>query len=399
VALEAQAPGPGLYWLDLGVPEVERPVRALLRLVGASFAPGGSPFEIPGPGPGAGEETPHPALEEAEQTAGAFAPAEMARRYLEAVTAYADGDLAGALDVLAHLEAAVVVGSGSDLKELRRAQRQVIDELVAGGAGLLPLIDLHARLDAGYLAAEQARLAAHNRVFVVELAERWVKVEGTAEARQLGGLLLATLGAVPQALELDPSNTLAMLRLAIAAERSGQLQTAADYLQRLLELATSDAHARIRLAVVARRMGQADQARALLSGLIAPAGSDRPPSPRWIVALAFQELAMLEREAGRLDAADAVLLRGIDETGTQSLHLQRAYYLDRQLRFGQSVAALDPLVVDGAAADASPRHRYSGQPEAELAAARERIASAVEDRVDGLRVAVRRSAGEPARSP
>ncbi|HVS15864.1 MAG TPA: tetratricopeptide repeat protein [Thermoanaerobaculia bacterium] len=411
VALEAQPAGPGLYWLDLGVPGVARRVRAPLRFVAAPDAPLGSRAAAAAAAAAADSDDaagwrdlPAEVVEEdppAEgdgEPAGALAAQEMGRRYVEAVTAFAGGEQEKALAALLRLETAVAAQEPRGrLGSLRRVQRGVIDGLAAEGASLLPLIDLHSRLDPGYLARNEARLSAENRVFVVELVERWVRAEGAGEARRLGGLLLAALGAVQQALELDPSNPLALLRLGIGAERSAQLDTAATYFERLLAADPQDAHARLRLAVVLRRQGRALEARPMLAALTASTVDGRQPPPRWIAALAFQELAMLEREAGRLALAEATLQRGIAATGAQSLHLLRAYYLELQQRHAEAATALDRLPVTETAAESAPRHRYNGQPDSELSAARERIARAVSDRVDGLRAALPQPPDAPVR--
>jgi tetratricopeptide (TPR) repeat protein len=412
VALEAEPPAPGLYWLELGVPGVARRVRAPVRFVAdaaspwwqrveAAAAPPVGLFEAAGPQEAAPEEDMPPSAEEGEQPVEALpaqdgrARQEMAARYRDALRALADGDRDRALDRLRALERAAAAPTGPGLGPLRRVQRGVIEELGEKGAAPLPVIDLHARLDPGYLARDEARLSAENRVFVAELVGRWVAGERTADARRLGGLLLAAMGAAHQALEIDPSSSLALLRLSMAAERAGQLETAASYLLRLLDGAPSDLHARIRLAVVLRRLGRADEARAALSALTAPR-RDAPEAPRWIVALAFEELAMIERAAGRVDLAEATLRRGIEQTGAQSLHLLRAYYLDLLQRQGDSVGSLDRLSVAGSAAEAAARHRYSGPPESELAAARRDVARAVEERFDRLRAALREESDQPA---
>ncbi|HVS66466.1 MAG TPA: tetratricopeptide repeat protein [Thermoanaerobaculia bacterium] len=409
VELEAQPPAPGLYWLDLGVPGVARRVRAPLHFVAArdspwwrrvdvaafadseeslesSARPESDPADL---GDVLPDVLPDVLREEEEQPAGALTPQEMAGRYNDVLRALADGDQDGALEALGRLETAVATApSGPGLARLRRVQRRMIDDLVGRGPGLLPVIDLHARLDPVYLSRDDARLSAENRVFVAELVGLWVEAERSADARRLGGLLLAAIGAAHQALEIDPSSSLALFRLSMAAEKAGQLETATSYLWRLLEVAPDDRHARIRLAVVLRRLERPDEARAALSALTAPRLEASKP-PRWITALAFQELAMLERDAGRLGRAEQALRRGIEETGAQSLHLLRAYYLDLLQRQGESVAALDDLPVDATAVQAAPRHRYSSPPDSELAAAREEIARAVEERLDRLQASLR----------
>ena len=105
---------------------------------------------------------------------------------------------------------------------------------------------------------------------------------------------------------------------------------------------------------------------------------------------------MIERDDSRIDRALAALRAGIEATDAQSLHILRAYYLDLLQRQGESISALDRLSVAGTAAESAPRHRYSGPPESEVAAARGQIARAVEERFDRLRAALRDGSDQPA---
>jgi hypothetical protein len=93
---------------------------------------------------------------------------------------------------------------------------------------------------------------------------------------------------------------------------------------------------------------------------------------------------MLEREAGLVRQAEATLRRGIEATGVQALHLQLAFYLDLQQRRAESESVLDEVSLAETGVEVAPRHRYNGQPQAELEVARERVARAVAKHSGGL---------------
>jgi tetratricopeptide (TPR) repeat protein len=396
--LETQLTEPGVYWLDLGAPGVDRRVQVPLRFVdpaqtpdplagSAEVAAGELPaWARPGEG-GSGLEG--DAADPDPKTAE-----ERASLYREALAAFVSGDTGRGVELLGRLELAAAEDSRRGFEPLRKSQRRVIDELVDRRASLLPVIYLHSLLDPGYLASGSVGLAAQNRVFVADLVERWVKIEGTEEAREVGGLLLASLGASHQALLVDPDSKLALLRLTIDAEKLGQNETALERLSRLLGVAPNDAHARLRLGVVLRRLGRSDEARSQLSALISASSAGAVEAPRWIVGLAHQELAMAERDAGLLRQAETTLRRGIAATGVQALHLQLAFYLDLQQRRVEAEAVLDEVSLADTGSEVAPRHRYNGLPEAELEAARVRLARAVAQRSDELQALL--PAGGPA---
>jgi hypothetical protein len=399
VEMEAQPPMPGVYWLDLGVPGSHRRVRAPLRFAGATPAAARSGVATTTV---AGNDPPHARGDAAQGTgvragstrAGATrdhaetfestTPAALAARYHEALVTFATGDAERAADSLRALEMGAAQNDRRWFEPLRKSQRRVIDELAARPASLQPVIYLHALLDPIYLESGEVWLLAQNRVFVAELVERWVNADGSDEARALGGLLLASLGASHQALAIDPQSTLALLRLAIEAEKSGQSESAVDWLVRLLEATPGEPHARLRLAVALRRLGRTAEASSVLSS-ISSGSTASGEVPRWIAALAFQEQAMLEREMGLLRRAEATLRRGIEATGVQALYVQLAFYLDLQQRRAEAESILDGVPLAETAAELAPRHRYNGQPEAELAAARERVERAAAERSGELR--------------
>jgi hypothetical protein len=65
--------------------------------------------------------------------------------------------------------------------------------------------------------------------------------------------------------------------------------------------------------------------------------------------------------------------------------VQLAFYLDLQQRRAEAESILDGVPLAETAAELAPRHRYNGQPEAELAAARERVERAAAERSGELR--------------
>jgi hypothetical protein len=389
LAMHATPPEPGVYWLDLGLSGGGKRVQVPLRMVAPSPASPPSVVESVVSTVADGDLLPEGAAEQDYEDpdygdrSGAAVAAEMAGRYREALATYAGGDPERAVGLLEVLESAAAVRPRT-FEQLRKSQRRVLEELRLE-RGLLSVIHLHSLLARQYVTSRSASLAAQNRVFVAELVDRWVKAERGDDAREVGALVLAELGASHQALEVDPASRLALLRLAIEAEKSWQLESALGYLLRLLEVAPAHSHARLRLGIVLGRLDRNAESSSVLRSLTsADATAESSEVPRWVVALAFQELASLERDAGQLGRAVATLRRGIEATGVQALRLQLGFYLDLQQRRIDAESVLDGLELAETGVETAPRHRYNGQPEAELAAARERIVRAVASRSQRL---------------
>ncbi len=326
-----------------------------------------------------------PVDEEPALPAG-WTPAQLAERYREVLSHAAGGDLDGAAPLLADLElAATPKRSYGQHKALRNVERDGLEGALGSGQGLLPLIYLYAKVDAELLSRNEAWMAAQNRLFTAELVDRWVKGNGgDAATRHVAAQLLAGLGSSALALELEPTNELALLRTAISAEKGGLLAEAEAALQTLVKAHPQSAHGRLRLGIVEKRLGREAEAVRLLTEVMNEQGA-----PRWAAALACQQLADFAREKGQHERAEALLRQGIEQIGQQSLYVQLAYYLDERQRSDEAVAVLNGMTVAAGRTETSGRHNYNAPPEAEIALARQQVEARVAGEWPQLRAALR----------
>jgi tetratricopeptide (TPR) repeat protein len=259
----------------------------------------------------------------------------------------------------------------------------VADGVSAGAAdALLPVVYLHYLADEHYLNRGEGWLVSQNREWVRELVQRWIdRGGGGAEGRRFGAQLLASMGATSYALELDPSNELALLRRVALAEKGSRPEDALMWLGQLLEAHPQSHQGRLRKAVVLRKYGQPGDARKLLRGLVDDSGS-----PQWVVVLAYQELALIERDERRHDRAEALLREAVARIPAQELYLQLAYYLDERQRPDDAVAALNQM--PSHAGTSAARHLYNAPPQEELQRARQQVAAQAAAGVSQLRLAL-----------
>jgi tetratricopeptide (TPR) repeat protein len=244
---------------------------------------------------------------------------------------------------------------------------------------------LFVREDAELLRRGEAWMAAQNRLFVSELVERWVKANGNeASARHLAAQLLAGVGSSAQALVYEPTNELALLRVATSAEKGGLLIEATQSLQTLLKAHPESAHGRLRLGVVLRKQGQEAEAAKLLGEVMADAAA-----PRWVTGLACQQLAEMAYAKGQRDRGDALLREGTETIGLQSLFVELAFRLDERQRPDEAVAVLNGMPVTTGPRESSGRHMYNAAPEVELALARRQVEERVAGEWPQLRAALR----------
>jgi predicted Zn-dependent protease len=165
-----------------------------------------------------------------------------------------------------------------------------------------------------------------------------------------------------RALADDPGDEIALLELAADAERRGDHAAASRPLEALLHAHPEHREGRLRQAVDLARMGRAAEAEAKLAALLAD------ETKAWRLALAYQELARLQRAAKNPPRAEATLREGLkrlpgDEKLTLLLaELQETSGLGTAAR--QTVAGLKPETGGGGGA---ARHRYSLPPQEPLA--------------------------------
>lgn len=240
---------------------------------------------------------------------------------------------------------------------------------------LVPLILLHSQLYLRYRDEHRFQLAIHARTLAATVAELYAKLAGTDGARVVAARALTSLGAylqeaslwrssqalLGQALELDPRNEAALLHMAVSFEKVGKYPEAIDPLRKLVHLDTKAPAGRLRLAINLDRVGNEKEAARLFERLIAE------NNPSWILTIAYEELASVELQEGRLDQAERLLRQGIDRLpGEQRLYIQLAFVLDRQRQPLRAREVLSRLVARGNHGGESPRHLYNRWPSEEL---------------------------------
>ena len=378
-------PPPGAYRLDLlvagawGTGTTRTPVSVVAERIAAPTALSvvtqtvepAAPAEPP-----AFEEDTTPVVPARDWTAQALTD-----RYRELLVRATSEDFELAARELAETElSATADHTHGQITALRRVQEGVLGRAEASGRdALLPVIYLHYLEDLELVRRGDGWMLAQNRHWIRTLVQRWAGND--PEARRAGARLLATVGLVPAALELDPTNDLALLRQAISSEKFGRFEHAQHWLDQLLAAHPDHRHAHLRRGVVLRRLGRGPQAAAELE-VIARDES----APHWMAVLATQELAELRRQAGARGPAEDALREGIERLDAQELYLQLAFYLDEWQRPDEAVSVLNRMPPH--AAESAARHVYNEPPEAELATARGLLEAALPQAVPQLRVAL-----------
>ncbi|MEM6797143.1 MAG: tetratricopeptide repeat protein [Acidobacteriota bacterium] len=181
---------------------------------------------------------------------------------------------------------------------------------------VLPIAALHFDLYREARRLRRTLISTHARFMTLRLVELFIKVSPDREAAQrTAATLLVSLGGELQladmvyfsermfrkALSMDAEQTTALLALGMNYQLIGDGQRARDAFSALLEQDPENAEARLRLARLELVEGQRRGAQRLFEK------AARGPGPPWARAVAFQELARLEIDRGRLEEAEALL--------------------------------------------------------------------------------------------
>ncbi|MDX1630745.1 MAG: tetratricopeptide repeat protein [Thermoanaerobaculia bacterium] len=368
----------GRYWLEVDGNASPNPRRILVELVG-------------------GEDPATAAVEEAEaetDLAGDLEPEEVERRYRDILEKLRPDTMPASARALADLEIAATSRQNADrqMKTLSKIEENVLQDLGRSSPGaLLPALYLHVLLDGEYMRRGDAWRMGHHRFRLESFVGFYLRRTRSQGARSLAAKILALMGRPQEALEIAPREELALLQLGMAAERQGRHHQARDYFRRLVETRPSHDHGRLRLAIALRRTGDPAGARTHFSRVA------RGTGPGWTRSLAYQELAELEFEARRSQAAVTLLRQALEGLDDQALYLQLAYYLDQRGERSEAFAVLNAMPVEPRADEAASRYRYNLKPEAEKAAALGALESAVTTHLPDLRVAVSATAPDDAR--
>lgn len=314
----------------------------------------------------------------------------------------ADADRAAAIGALAELETELLGdnpdGADEAMKRLRKAELKVVRKLADRDAEIfLPILLLHRDTGEAHREAERPYLVLHSIQMVHAMAMVYAKRGDNAETRALAAGVIATLAGQLQArrqlsvsnylfeeaLSLDPTNELALLGLAVTAEKSGgPFDQAIHHLEDLLKSQPGHREARLRLALALPRAqagadlaqsGAIKRCRALLTELVAE------PDEDWILSLAAQELARVHADASRLAEAIAVLEDARARRPDQKLDIQLAYLRDRDRNSSGAQHLAEALSRDARGASTPlpdsevPRRRYNQWPFETLRAERRQL--------------------------
>lgn len=182
-----------------------------------------------------------------------------------------------------------------------------------------------------------------------------------AGSRRLGEPLLGSV------LERDTGHELALLELAVDAERRGAREEALTFLESLLRAHPDHRDARLRYAVDLARLGRTGPATESLTTLIKEeeAGGE---DGGWRLSIAFQELARLQQQTKLPYQAEKTLRDGLRRLpGDEKLTLQLAAVLEHTRRSREAREILAGFVPEGAAGGGAARHRFTRRPEEALA--------------------------------
>lgn len=294
--------------------------------------------------------------------------------YRQALSRLAGGDGAGARAAVLELETSLLTGPRPvDVEDLADAQLAVARELSRGSAGsLLPILRLHLEVYRELSGQQRYLVSTHERELLFRLvdlyAERAAPETRPLAARALLGLAaeLVRAAAPPglrertfrQVLAYEAGSELALLCLAVDAERQGRYPQALELLERLVRQTPANAEARLRLAVNRARLGKVEEGRKLLREIADGAGE------AWLVSLAHHETARLLVAAGQLDEAERVLRQGLERVPRdEKLSLQLALVFDLRKQPGSAREVLARWQPGTAAPDtAEARNRYNRLP-------------------------------------
>ncbi len=279
----------------------------------------------------------------------------------------ASGDRDGALEDLLRIERQAIEEEEGRFTLLYEAEMAVAEALAAADPeALVPVARLHHEAYRRSREEHRFGLAAHSRSMAAAVAERYAATGGEGAA-EIGSDLVALVGDdlqqarvyrsaqdhLRRALALDPTNAHALLQLAVGLERAGDYARTTQLLEELVAADPKAPEARLRLGINLLRLGRSERGRPILDRLI------REHNPDWVLAVAFEELAMERLRAGDVEGAVRLLRRALGQLpGQGRLAIQLAYALDRAGRRQAAREALDRLS-PAAAAEPSPRHLYS----------------------------------------
>ncbi|HEV7517483.1 MAG TPA: hypothetical protein VGR07_14375 [Thermoanaerobaculia bacterium] len=378
---------PGEYEMRLAVPgPAGRIFSPVLPVVIAPGSGGRTWAALPaqgGPGGPAGEEagTAEGARQKGEKPKHhRFAAGPLRTAYREALRPLAASDEAGARTAVSAFETAHLVTGPEPMtpEDLVEVQARVVGDLARRDPeAVVALLMLYERLYHEALGRRAYVLANHDGELVFGLAELYVRKSRSPAAKELAAGFLVdlareqlgvtlttfTLRALSRALSYDAGNEAALLTLAVESARRGDARGAAGFLERLLRHHPASLEGRLRLGLARARLDETGRARQLLGEVIA---ADPPAEERWMLSLAYQELARLQLAGKDAGTAARTVEDGLKRLpGDEELLLEQAALLDRAGEHGRARELLDGIQAH-ADGGSTPRHRYNQPPDAAL---------------------------------
>jgi tetratricopeptide (TPR) repeat protein len=320
--------------------------------------------------------------------------------YLEALQMWSNRDVLAARRRLAELERPLESSSATP-----RSRRQLItvERLTAltlarsQPASLMALALFHRDMYSWYQARREPLLARHSWQMAAMLARISSTTGGQQELERFSECLLLDLAnrlirsgqryptqqLLETAVDLSPESAPALLGLGALHERIGSPDQAVDYLEKLCIAHPGHHEGRLRLAVNQVRIGEIRAAENLLQDLLAQ------PAPRWIQALAYQELGRLLVDTDRSDEARSLLREGLIQIpDNQHLQVLLAHTLDQGRRPQAAGAVIDRLETHASQQSTSPRYRYSVWPDLDSDRVMATLNSALSTGLEALREAL-----------
>jgi tetratricopeptide (TPR) repeat protein len=308
------------------------------------------------------------------------------------------GDIVTARAAVAEMEASVLTGerpaSSADLMDV---ELDVAREVAQGdAAALIPLITLHQWIYRDAVRRQSFNVSTHNRELVFRLTALYAQRDGTPggrkkAARFLDGIAAEMIGSAPptlrarlfqQILSFDEGDRLALLCLAVDAERQGRYAEAVTHLERLERVEPGQPEALLRLGVNLARIGKVQDSRRILADV-----SGRANSEPWEAAVASQELARMLIAAGDLDGAEAAVQAGLKRRPDDD-KLAILLGMIRDLRKDPRGARDAVAKVGSKSTGGAARNRYNRMPLEELEQAWTDLQKSAADLLPGLAAAL-----------
>lgn len=301
--------------------------------------------------------------------------------YGKALEMLASGQPEAALEAVLKLEQDAIASKRIEaLDVLRRVENDTFRRIASKDPeSLEPVMLLQFRLYCEARRQVDTLLSTHARNMMLRFVELYLDENQSPEAEiraarflvslagelQKGSMVRLSEGLFLRVLELDETNEAALLGLAARHEKIGDYRAAIRYAKTLVDAYPDHGHGRLRLAINLARDGKGRAARRHLQQII------ETNHDRWILSLAYQELARFYLEKNLLDEAEKILREGLERLpGEEKLYVALAFVFDARQQPARAQEVLAELARQPARDEGSARHRYTRYPSEALAKTR-----------------------------